>query len=825
MNNLRKNDKSFKWKNQRRPMTKQGIVASFQYNREYTLAKDQYTATDYDNFLALAISLRDRIVERWIKTQQEYHKENVKRVYYLSLEFLIGRLLENYVINLGMEKPAEEALKEMGFELDDIAEQELDAGLGNGGLGRLAACFLESMATLGIPAHGYGIRYDYGIFHQKIVNGYQLETPDEWLRNGCPWEFARPEYTVTIRFYGRVESYKDVEGNDVFKWVDTEDVLAVPYDIPVVGHKNNVVNTLRLWSAKSTEQFDLSYFNDGDYEQAVYKKIFSENISKVLYPNDSLSQGRELRLKQEYFSAASSIADILRRFKGENEDLTQLPEKAVIQLNDTHPALAVVELMRVLIDQNDIDFKKAWDITKKVFAYTNHTLLPEALECWPVELLEKVLPRHMQLIYQINQVFIDEVKKKVPNDGAFLQRVSLIDEHPVKRVRMAHLAIIGSHSVNGVSALHSELLKKNLFADFHALYPKKFNNKTNGITQRVWLLQANPTLSTIITDSIGEDWAHDLSRVKKIEKFKDDARFIEKWQKSKLQNKEALSEYISKALNISVDPTSMFDIQVKRMHEYKRQLLFALYIFSQYLRIKSNPHAFVQPRTFIIGGKAAPGYQMAKLIIKFINNIADLINGDEAVRAKIKLIFLENYRVSLAEKIIPACNLSEQISTAGMEASGTGNMKFMLNGALTIGTLDGANIEIAENVGEDNIFIFGLKAHEVEKMKTEGYDPRFFIEQSHQLKEIYSLLLKNYLCPNQKGLFDPIVKSVFHHDPYMVCADFDAYCKTQEEVERQYADQELWTKKSIINVANSGAFSSDRTIREYAKDIWNVPVN
>lgn len=814
--------RAFQWKSYHRAMTKRGLMLSFQTNREYTLAKDQYTATTYDNYMALALAFRDRIVERWIKTQQTYHEQNVKRVYYLSMEFLIGRLLGNYVFNLGMEKQTQDALKEMSFDFEETLDQEMDAGLGNGGLGRLAACFLDSMATLGIPAHGYGIRYEYGIFHQQIRDGYQVELPDEWLRKGCPWEFCRPEYSVKIRFYGRVENFKDVNNKITHKWVDTEDVLAVPYDTPIVGYKNNVVNTLRLWSARSTEEFDLSYFNDGDYEQAVYKKIFSENISKVLYPNDGVSQGRELRLKQEYFFTAASIADILRRYKVENNDLTRLHEKAAIQLNDTHPALAVVELMRVLVDEHDMAWETAWDITRKVFAYTNHTLMPEALECWSVELMEKVLPRHLQIIYEINNWFLNEIAKRYPNDQDKLQRMSLIQEHPQKKVRMAYVSIIGSHSVNGVSQLHSDLLKTKLFADFHELYPKKFNNKTNGITQRRWLLNANVQLASLITDSIGEGWLYDLTRIKRVLHYQNDSNFVQRWQQIKLSNKKRLANYISRSMNISVDPQSMFDIQVKRIHEYKRQLMFAFYVISQYLKIKSNPHSFQQPRTFIVGGKAAPGYYMAKLIIKFINSIADIVNSDVEVRSRIKLLFLENYRVTLAEKIIPACNLSEQISTAGMEASGTGNMKFMLNGALTIGTLDGANVEIAQNVGDENIFIFGLKAHEVEQLHQQGYDPLTYVNKSPVLNEIYHMMLKNVFCPNQTGLFDPIIKAVFHHDQYMICADFEAYCQTQNKVDSEFKNQDLWTKKSIINVANCGPFSSDRTIAQYADEIWNV---
>ena len=814
---------SYEWKSYHRAMTKRGLAISFQTNREYVLAKDQYTSTVADNYLALALSLRDRIVERWIKTQQRYHKENVRRVYYLSMEFLIGRLLQNYIYNLGLEKHTKKLLAEMGFDFDEIRSQEPDAGLGNGGLGRLAACFLDSMATLKIPAHGYGIRYDYGIFHQRIRNGYQIELPDEWLRTGCPWEIARPEYTVIVKFYGQTEKSVDANNNTVTKWVDTENVLAVPYDIPIAGYKNDVVNTLRLWSARSTEDFDLKYFNDGDYEKAVYRKIFSENISKILYPNDASTQGRELRLKQEYFFVAASIADILRRFNVKKNDIRKLPERTVMQLNDTHPALAIVELMRILVDEMRLKWEEAWDITRRVFAYTNHTLMPEALETWSIELLGKLLPRHLEIIYEINQHFLHEIAQKYPNDPEHMQRMSLVEENNGRRVRMAHVSIVGSYSVNGVSQLHTNLLKEKLFKDFHEFYPGKFNNKTNGIAQRQWLLKANPSLSSLISSAIGDKWITDLSRLKQLERYKDGPAFQAKWQNIKMDNKKYLAKYIEKHLNIQIDPQSLFDVQVKRIHEYKRQLLFAFYIISQYLALKHAPHQFTQPRTFILGGKAAPAYQMAKLIIKFINSIADCINADHEVNEFIKCIFLEDYRVSLAEIIFPASDLSEQISTAGMEASGTGNMKFMLNGALTIGTLDGANIEIAENVGHDNIFIFGLKANEVDELKNKGYQPQQFLERSPMLKEIYTLMLKNFFCAQTPGLFDPIINAIFHHDHFMVCADFDSYCQMQEHVSTAFKDRTAWTRRSITNVANSGSFSSDRTIREYADEIWKVP--
>lgn len=799
-------------------MSKEDIKSSLQEIRTYFLAKNKNTATTQDNFNALALTVRHRLVEHWMKTQKRYHEQNARRVYYLSMEFLIGRLLGNYMFNLGKEKDIKSALRELDISLDDVRNAEIDAGLGNGGLGRLAACFLDSMATQGIPAHGYGIRYDYGIFNQKIKDGHQVELPDEWMRNGNPWELPRPEYTVKVHFYGRL----DKKAQFASPWVDAESVLAVPYDIPIPGYKNDVVNTLRLWSARSTDEFDFDYFNHGDYEKAVQKKILSESISKVLYPNDNVSQGKELRLKQEYFFTAASIADILRRHKVEKNDIRRLHEKICVQLNDTHPALSVLELMRVLIDQEGLNWGEAWQVTTRTFAYTNHTLLPEALECWTVALMEHVLPRHLDIAYEVNRLFLEEVAKKYPGDEERMRRMSIIQEDNPRRVRMAHVAIIGSFSVNGVSALHTELLKNSLFKDFYEMYPDRFNNKTNGITPRRWLLKANPLLSDLISETIGETWITDLEKLRQLEKHKDNKEFCRRWRGVKQANKVALAEYIARTMDVKIDPNSLFDVQVKRMHEYKRQLLFTLYIIHQYLRIKEAPHQFVQPRTFLIAGKAAPGYYMAKLIIKFINNVSKVINQDKSAREKIRLVFLENYRVSLAEKIIPAADLSEQISTAGMEASGTGNMKFMLNGALTIGTYDGANIEMAEYLGGNDIFIFGLKAHEVQALRAQGYDPREYIKNSSGLRDVFRALEGDIFSEGQKGMFAPLLETIYNGDFYLLCADFDAYCRAQEDVSTVYQDVDTWTKKSIINVAKAGPFSSDRTIREYAKDIWKV---
>lgn len=800
----------------------ESLKNAFLHNRRYSLAKDLYTATDYDNFMSMAMAIRDRLIERWILTQQRYHDENCKRVYYLSLEFLTGRLLGNNVINLGLVDESKRAMEELGYSLEDLYDQEIDAGLGNGGLGRLAACFLDSMATLGIPATGYGIRYDYGIFNQRIINGYQVEYPDEWLKLGNPWEFERPEFTLKVHFYGKTIKRINKNGKFCVDWVNTRDVLAIAYDTPVPGYKNGVVNNLRLWSAKSTDEFDFEYFNTGDYIRACEDKIISENISRVLYPSDSVYKGIELRLKQEYFFTSASMQDIIRRFKMHNSDFRTFPEKVAIQLNDTHPAIAIVELMRILIDEEELDWDLAWSITVNTFAYTNHTIMPEALERWPVPLFAKLLPRHMELIYEINMRFLRDVANHYPHDQNRVRRMSIIEEGPEKKVRMSHLAIVGSHSVNGVSNLHTELLKKTIFRDFYELYPYRFNAKTNGITQRRWLLKANPEQSALITGTIGEEWVTDLTRMKGLAPLAEDQAFRDRWRSVKKNNKINFAGYVKDKTGLVIDPDSMFDVQVKRIHEYKRQLLFALYLIAQYINIKNGPDKDIVPRTAVVAGKAAPGYAMAKLIIKFINNVADVINADPDVKDKLKVVFLENYGVSVAERIFPASDLSEQISTAGREASGTGNMKFMLNGAVTIGTLDGANIEIAEEVGPDNIFIFGMKAHEILDLRAKGYKPREYLRKSPLLEESMRLIREDFFSQFESGLFKPIYDSLIWHDEYMVLADFEEYLLTQEKVSRAYRDTEGWTKKSILNAAHSGRFSSDRTVTEYAKEIWGV---
>jgi starch phosphorylase len=799
------------------------LEQSFLDRRTFRLAKDEYTATPHDNFMTAAYAIRDLMLERWIKTQQRYHKQNVKRVYYLSMEFLIGRLLTHAVLNLGVDKEIKKALQAYGLSLEELREEEPDAGLGNGGLGRLAACFLDSMATLGVPAIGYGIMFNYGIFQQKIVDGRQVEAPDNWLRLGSPWAIERPEYTIRVRFYGRTLQHWAADGRMDTLWLDTEDVLAMPCDIPVPGYRNDVVNTLRLWSAKGTEDFDLEYFTRGDYFKAYDRKIASENISKVLYPNDQVSAGVELRLKQEYFFVAAALTDIVRRFSVHNDDFDDLPKKVAIQINDTHPALAVVELMRLLLDEERLDWERAWNLTQRTFAYTNHTLMPEALETWPLPLLGLLLPRHLEIIYEINARFLREVAARWPGDVARLRRMSLIEEGEPKRVRMAYLCVLASHSVNGVSELHSRLLKERLFRDFYELSPEKFNNKTNGVTPRRWLLEANPRLSRIITGAIGDSWPTDLGRLRELRYLQDDRAFQEGWLKAKSDNKRDLAAFIRRAAGVTVNPDSLFDMQVKRIHEYKRQLMFALFLIHRYLLIKANPDADFVPRTALIGGKAAPGYWMAKHIIKFVNNVAGVINSDRDLGERLKVVFLEDYRVSLAQKIIPAADLSEQISTAGTEASGTGNMKFMLNGALTIGTLDGANIEIAEEVGEGHVFIFGLKASEVAALKASGYRPREWLDRAPGLRESLDLVAQDHFSKDEPGLFKPLVDYLLDNDPFLVLADFGSYLLAQQKAERRYLDRKAWARSSIINVAQSGRFSSDRTITDYARDIWHAP--
>jgi starch phosphorylase len=796
---------------------------SFLDHLQFSQGKDEHTATELDRYFALAYSVRDRMMKRWIQTQQAYYKSGAKRIYYLSLEFLMGKALENNLINLGVYDGAREALEGVGLDATALLVEEPDAGLGNGGLGRLAACFLDSMATLSLPAYGYGIRYEFGIFDQDIRDGWQVERPEEWLKFGNAWELARPEYEVPVAFYGRTEGYNDAAGKYRVRWADARHVLGTPYDTPIAGYRNGTVNTLRLWGARAHEELDLADFNRGDYLAAVEEKNVSENISKVLYPNDLTVMGKELRLQQQYFFVACSIHDIVLRHHKIYEGFANFADKVAIQLNDTHPAIAIAELMRVLVDGQGLEWDVAWETCRAVFGYTNHTLLPEALERWSVDLFGRVLPRHFEIIFEINRRFLDEARAKDGVDAGAIARMSLIEEGPVRQVRMANLAVVGSHSVNGVAALHTELLKSDLFRDFHAFWPERFNNKTNGVTPRRWLLQANPALAAMITEVIGPGWEIDLDELRRLEPLAEDAAFRRRFREVKRANKERLAEIIQRENGLTADLDSVFDVQVKRLHEYKRQHLAVLHIVSQYLRMKADPSYDPVPRTYLFAGKAAPGYVMAKWMIKLINSVADVVNHDIDVRGRIRVAFLKNYRVSLAERIFPAADLSEQISTAGKEASGTGNMKFAMNGALTIGTLDGANVEIREEVGAENFFLFGLTVDEVKALKRRGYDPWEYYRRDRVLKEVVDAIAGGTFSPGQPRLFQPIVDSLLNGgDPYLVLADFAAYAACQEEVSKAYLDEERWTKMTILNVARSGKFSSDRTIREYAQDIWKV---
>ena len=790
-----------------------------------SLAKDAYSAIPRDLLEAAVRTARDRLVEQWLKTLQGYYHQDAKRVYYLSLEFLIGRTLSNSLLNLGLYPQMAQALKLENLDLGQIEESEWDAGLGNGGLGRLAACYLDSMASTGIPGFGYGIRYEYGIFFQHIRKGYQIETPDNWLRYGNPWEFPRPEFLYPVKFYGWVRESADEDGHLSHAWLDTESVMAMAYDTPIPGFGNGIVNTMRLWAAKSSREFDLEYFNSGDYINAVAHKNESENISKVLYPNDNTLFGRELRLKQEYFFISATLQDIIRRYSKTRDHFDDFPAKVAIQLNDTHPALAVPELMRLLVDVHHLPWEKAWDLTVRTMAYTNHTVMPEALEKWSVPMFQRLLPRHLQIVYEINRRFLDSVRLQAPGDDALAQRVSLIEEGPEQKVRMAHLAIVGSHAVNGVSALHSEILKTRLFPDFEALSPGKLTNVTNGITPRRWLLQCNPGLAELITEKLGSGWPNDLGRLRELLPLVEDGGFLARLREIKLHNKERLAAYIQRAHHLSVDPASLFDCQTKRMHEYKRQLMLILHMITLYARCKQDPESVTVPRTFIMSGKAAPGYYMAKLIIKLFNAVAEAINGDPEVNQRLKAVFLSNYSVSLAEKIIPAADLSEQISTAGLEASGTGNMKYALNGALTIGTLDGANVEICEEVGEENIFIFGLQTHEVEALK-DHYQPMDYVHADPELFHCLQLIQQDHFSPGEHGLFAPILDNLLTRDPYFVLADYRAYVDCQAKVDAAYLDAESWSRMMLHNIARMDKFSSDRSVLDYAKNIWGVtPVN
>eukprot|EP00092_Neocalanus_flemingeri_P025367 GFUD01027502.1.p1 GENE.GFUD01027502.1~~GFUD01027502.1.p1 ORF type:complete len:852 (+),score=250.05 GFUD01027502.1:430-2985(+) len=805
------------------------VKKSFNRHLHYTIIKDRHVSTQRDYYFSLANVVKDHLVSRWIRTQQHYYETDPKRVYYLSLEFYMGRSLTNTMINLGIQGACDEAMYQLGLDIEEMEEMEADAGLGNGGLGRLAACFLDSMATLAMPSYGYGIRYEYGIFTQKIENFEQCEEPDDWLRFGNPWEKARPEYTVPVHFYGNV--VYTAEGGR--KWVNTEVVLAMPYDNPIPGYGNNVCNTLRLWSAKSPLSFNLKLFNTGDYIQSVLDRNIAENITRVLYPKDNMFEGKELRLKQEYFLCAATLNDVVRRFKASkfgsrevartNFDL--MPDKVAIQLNDTHPAIAIPELMRILLDEEHLAWEQAWTITTKCCAYTNHTILPEALERWPVTMLQELLPRHLEIIYHINHLHMEQVKAKYGDDAEKLKQLSCIEEDGEKRVNMAHLAIIGSHTVNGVAFIHSELIKKSLFKPFFEYCPEKFQNKTNGITPRRWLLLCNPMLADLISEKIGDDWPVHLDQLTQLKEWAEDPKFQDEVMKVKQNNKNKLAAYLKEQTDIDINPSSLFDIQVKRIHEYKRQLLNILHIITLYNRIKKNPSAPFTPRTVMIGGKAAPGYYMAKQIIKLFNKVGAVVNADPMVGDKLKVVFLENYRVTLAEKIMPAADLSEQISTAGTEASGTGNMKFMLNGGLTIGTLDGANVEMAEEMGNENIFIFGMTVDDVEAVQAKGYNAYDYYNESPELKQVIDMIKDGFFTPGNNDEFKDVVDLLLNNDRFLTLADYKAYIAAQDDVSATYNNTTKWAEMAIHNIASSGKFSSDRTIAEYAREIWGMQPN
>ena len=808
-------------------INKADLKASIVKELRRDFGKTLEEAHDYELYYAVSRAAMDYIVEKWYNTKKTYAVKQVKQAYYFSAEFLMGRYLGNNLINLKINEAVKETLEELGVDINKVEDQEFDTGLGNGGLGRLAACFLDSMATCKLPGHGYGLRYKYGMFEQKIENGYQVEYPDDWTRYGDPWSIVRMDRVYEVKFGGQIEVHKDEVGKEYFKRVNTENVLAVAYDVPVVGYGNDTINTLRLWEARSPEGFDLKLFNDQTYLQASAKAVEAQDISRVLYPNDTEKDGKLLRLKQQFFFTSALLQDIVRRYKGTyGNDFSKFAEKVAIQLNDTHPVVAIPELMRIFLDSEKLLWDEAWSICKKVFAYTNHTILSEALEKWDIALFQPLLPRIYQIIEEINRRFVEELHQKYPGDFGKIQYMSIIGNG---QVRMAWLAIVGSHKVNGVAALHTEILKNSELKDWYDLYPEKFLNKTNGITQRRWLLKANPELSSLITELIGDGWTTDLYKLKELEKYLDDENVLNRVAEIKLHNKERLANYIKETTGIEVNPHSIFDIQVKRLHEYKRQLLNVLHIMDLYNRLKENPLLDIEPRTFIFGAKAASGYRRAKSIIKLINTLAERINNDADINGKIKVVFLENYRVSLAEKIFPAADISEQISTASKEASGTGNMKFMLNGALTLGTMDGANVEIVEEAGLENEFIFGLSAAEVEEFQRNGqYNPFDDYNKVEGLKKVVDQLGDGTFDDDHKGIFRELQTSLLYGvdgsrpDVYFLLRDFDSYREAQTRIDNAYKNKKDWARKALINIANAGKFSSDRTIMEYAREIWNI---
>ena len=803
-------------------MDKKEITADFKRYYGHRLGRDENCRSPHYAYEALGLAISDRLIERWKNTYNAYKREDCKKAFYLSMEFLMGRTMSNAMLNLGITDEVSKAMYDLGLEIEELTDSEPDAGLGNGGLGRLAACFIDSCATLQLPVTGYGLRYEYGMFTQTIVNGEQVEEPDHWLKNGNIWEIERPEYAQRIKFGGHTEVRTNGDGKRTV-WVETNDVLAVPYDTPIPGYQNETVNTLRLWKAAATEVFDLGEFIAGSYPESVAAKNSAEQITMVLYPNDAHENGKVLRLQQQYFLASASLQDILANWVGRHgENFSEFADKNCFQLNDTHPSIAVAELMRLLMDIHGLGWDEAWQIVRKTMAYTNHTLLPEALERWPVHLMQRMLPRIMEIIFEINALFMAEVATHWPGDQDRMARMSIIEEGHEKQVRMAYLAIVGSYSINGVAKLHSDLLQQGLFKDFYQLWPDKFNNKTNGVTPRRWLAACNPDLSSLITETIGDGWITDLNQLKKLAPHAEDAKFRKRWYMVQQQAKQNLIDYKHEELGIKLNVDALFDVQVKRIHEYKRQLLNVLHVIHLYDRIKRGDIKNWTNRCVLIGGKAAPGYVMAKMIIKLINNVGNVINSDPDVGDKLKLVFLPNYRVTAMEKICPGADLSEQVSTAGKEASGTGNMKFMMNGALTIGTLDGANIEIREEVGEENFFLFGLTEAEVEDLRGH-YDPEAIINNDQDLKQVMNLLECGHFNQFEPGIFNDIINSLKSpHDPWMSIADFRSYIDAQKRVEAAYQDRELWTKMSILNCASSGKFSTDRTITDYSNDIWKL---
>ena len=808
----------------RTALDRDALRRAFLENLYYVQGKFPALATQHDYYMALAYTVRDRLLQRWISTAAAYTRHGSRTVAYFSAEFLLGPHLANNLINLGIEEPVRQAVRQLGLSFEELVAQEEEPGLGNGGLGRLAACYLDSMATMEIPSIGYGIRYEFGIFSQRLVDGWQVEQTDKWLRRGNPWELPRPEWAVEVKLGGHTERYVDLHGRTQVRWVAGRTVLGIPYDTPILGYRNHTANTLRLWRAEAPESFDLGTFNRGDYYGAVQQKVVSENISKVLYPNDEQVQGKELRLEQQFFFVSCSLQDMLRIMRVQQIPLERFHEKFAVQLNDTHPAVAIAELMRLLVDEHGLDWDPAWEVTRRTFAYTNHTLLPEALERWQLGLFARVLPRHMEIVYEINARFLEEVRMAFPGDTERLARLSLIDESGDRHVRMAHLASAGSHTINGVAQLHSELLRQDVLADFHALWPGKVINVTNGVTPRRWIALSNPRLTKFLCGAIGDGWIADLAQLKGLEAFVDDPGFRREWRFIKRSVKEDFTNHIRRHTGVRVDPASLFDVQVKRIHEYKRQHLNVLHIVALYLQLKFDAHADLHPRTFVFGGKAAPGYHFAKLMIRLVTAVAEVINKDPTLHDRLKVVFLPNYNVTNGQRVYPAADLSEQISTAGKEASGTGNMKFSMNGALTIGTLDGANVEIREEVGAENFFLFGMTAEEVHATWLAGsdYDPMALYRGNDQLRAVIDLIAEGHFSRGDRELFRPIVDSLLQRDNYRLMGDFASYVERQAQVGAAYADRERWTRMSILNVARMGKFSSDRSIRDYCRDIWHV---